>query len=404
MEQNKEQSIWLAELQELPDGPPETISPTSITLDPTHECNFNCPGCIERTSMQDSRHSSLKLETIYNLVDECPELGIEEIALYGGEPTVHSNFPEILQYISKKIGRVRLITNGSRLIRPEIAKAIIRAAEHTDLQIRVSLNSGSEETHNRLHGVKGVFWDILKGLGLIAKVTSRVKLVISFLVSELNINEIEDAYSIANKCNAAFFSVRPMTGRHGIRILPLSCAARLAVLWAIQNLQKISRSSGNTKLDMDRLYLVYLRTGCQPNTVKRYPFCYFCASSRIVISPPDPGVAWACTYWRADPRFKIAELAEAPFGSRKFELLRREAVRRIRPGFDCAAVICNRHNVNDAIYKKLNGDAGVIVESSMAQKGGKVRYEWRGPATTTQSHVICNKGIHTVATAQTASA
>jgi MoaA/NifB/PqqE/SkfB family radical SAM enzyme len=353
MLQDKEQKICLAELQNFPDGPPETISFKSITLDITHRCNFNCPGCIERAAMQDSRHSSLMRGTVYNLIDVFSDLGIEEVSLYGGEPTVHPNFPEILQYIAQRIKKVRLITNGSRLSSPEIADAIIKAAEETDLQIRVSLNSGSEETHNRLHGVKGHFKDIIRGLELIGR-EGKVQLRISFILCEDNYGELADAYSITQNCNAAVFSIRAMTGPHGIRILPLSDKARSAALVAIKNLQKKSSCPRNPKLDVDREYICYLEKGCQPNTFKDYPDCYYCGNSRIIITPPDPGVAWACPYWRGDPRFKIAELAEAPLGSQKFELRRQEAIRCITPCLDCADVICNRHHANLAIYNQLN--------------------------------------------------
>jgi MoaA/NifB/PqqE/SkfB family radical SAM enzyme len=255
--------------------------------------------------------------------------------------------------MSKRIKKIRLITNGSRLIKPEIAEAIIQAAEQTNLQIRVSLNSGSEETHNRLHGVKGHFKDIIRGLELIGR-EGKVQSRISYILCEDNYSELADAYSIAQNCNASVFSIRAMTGPHGIRILPLSDKARLAALVAIKNMQGKSKYPGNPKLDVCKEYIHYLTEGCQPNTFKDYPVCYYCGSSRIIITPPDPGTAWTCTYWRGDPRFKIAELVEAPLGSQKFELRRQEAIRRITPCLDCADVICNRHQANLAIYNQLN--------------------------------------------------
>ncbi len=72
--------------------------------------------------------------------------------------------------------------------------------------------------------------------------------------------------------------------------------------------------------------------------------------SRIVVTPPDPGVAWSCTYFRADDRFQIANLAEAPLGSACFEELRLRAIRRIDPRVECCNIICNRADANQWIH------------------------------------------------------
>lgn len=70
--------------------------PELVDLKITDYCPFNCPFCY-MGSTKEGVHASL--EYIREIVTELSENGVFEIALGGGEPTLHPKFTEILDFI-----------------------------------------------------------------------------------------------------------------------------------------------------------------------------------------------------------------------------------------------------------------------------------------------------------------
>jgi MoaA/NifB/PqqE/SkfB family radical SAM enzyme len=303
--------------------------------------------------MLESGYTSLRTETIYSLLAQFTRMGIKEILFYGGEPTLHPEFPKFVLYAAKRSFKIRIITNGSQLFRPALAESIRTAAGLSEVTVRVSLNAGTLETHNQLHGCRGVFPEIVRGMQALTAGDSRVHLWLSFLVQEANAGEIGQAFELAARAKAECLALRPLTGQHGIGLVELSPQARQVVLAALNGLYQRDQP----RLFFEPWYLEYLRANRLPALSKPYPSCWYCGNSRLIVTPPEPGVAWACTYWRGERRFRIASLAEFPLGSPEFEQRRVQVVRQILPGRDCAQVICNRNAENKAIWETLGRTA-----------------------------------------------
>lgn len=348
---------WLRELETFPETVHEMIVPTSVTLDITHKCNFKCHGCIERTAMDKSGHSTLKTATVCNLIRQLATSGVRVLEFYGGETLLHPDISIIIRLAAKLAFSIyiRIITNGSQLHRAETVNSIRESAEHAAIDIQISINSGREETHEKLHGVAGAFQNILEGIQLLTNppILPNLTVGLSYLAMEGNAYEVALAYEIAARHQADYFTIRPMTGQHGIGIVKMSQTARNSIVKAVQQLSGNSTRPCQPELRVDYQFLEFLRTNQQPDTTKYYPVCFYCGNSRLVVTPPDPGVAWSCTYWRGVPHFKIADLSRARYGSQQFEQCRLEAVRRICPPRDCANVICNRHKQNQAVCERL---------------------------------------------------
>lgn len=356
--------VSLSELTEFPDTKPEGVRPVSLTLDITHLCPFRCPLCIERKAMRHSRRTSLSCKTACRLISQFADYGGRELLLYGGEPTAHPHFPTILRHAARNFPLVRVVTNGSFLVKPKIADAICEVAEETELSVRVSLNAGTPETHERLHRVKGFFHRVVRGMETIKRRCGTLNLGVSFLLEEANASEVYRAYEISRDVGAELFWLRPKTGLHGIGLLPLSRSACGTVLEAVWMIEEQQDNDSGPRLYVESWFLRFLESGDLPDISKPYPACYYCGAARLVITPPDPGVVWSCTYWRADMRFHIANLSEVPLGSAEFERLRIAANRRIFPPRDCSKVICNRNEANKAIWERLRTLSTVAVASA----------------------------------------
>lgn len=329
---------------------PEDLEPVSLTLDLTHACNCRCKRCIEGRAMVHSRHASLQTATACRLISLFVAHGGNEVLFYGGEPTVHPGFPRAVHHAARLAATVRLVTNGTRLAHPRVAEALAEAARTTNLAVRVSLNAGTPETHAQHFGVNGLFYVALQGMKTVAE--AGVPLGVSFLLGDDNAAEIKQAYEVARQVRATDFWLRPKTGLHSIGLTPLSSASRNLALRAIDELSRPTHTHA-PRFHLQQWHRRFLDDGTLPDTTKPYPRCFYCGASRIVITPPEPGVAWSCAYWRADERFLIADLSQVEFGTEEFGRRRLQAIGRICPQRDCAGVICDRNDLNEAAWERL---------------------------------------------------
>jgi pyruvate-formate lyase-activating enzyme len=122
-----------------------------IHLDPVAACNHNCETCIEKDLRE--QRTCLSLATCLKVLCDLKSVGCRRVNLYGGEPTLHPDFPELLRTICAMGFETLIVTNGSRLPEGKIRKTLIDCRKN--IQIRVSLDACSNETHEKYHGIPG---------------------------------------------------------------------------------------------------------------------------------------------------------------------------------------------------------------------------------------------------------
>ena len=126
--------------------------PYKLTMALTYRCNFHCRACLtwqrppaEEMTLEDIR-KFFQRQNYFSWVD-----------LTGGEITLRSDLPEIIETITKNSHRLILLhfpTNGSR---PEMAVRAVQAVKRRPglkIVVTVSLD-GPPEVHDRLKGKKG---------------------------------------------------------------------------------------------------------------------------------------------------------------------------------------------------------------------------------------------------------
>jgi radical SAM protein with 4Fe4S-binding SPASM domain len=81
-----------------------------IWINLTSKCNNRCFYCY------DAGHSvsEINTNTVIKILDLISELKLKQLILIGGEPTIHSNFLDILRLCSEKVKKPTIITNGFR--------------------------------------------------------------------------------------------------------------------------------------------------------------------------------------------------------------------------------------------------------------------------------------------------
>src|SRR6185312_11066909 len=89
------------------------ISDLRISI--TDRCNFRCVYCMPEEGMQWlSRDTLLTFDEIERVTRIAVDLGIEEVRLTGGEPTLRPNLPDLVQSLSAmdRLRSLSLTTNG----------------------------------------------------------------------------------------------------------------------------------------------------------------------------------------------------------------------------------------------------------------------------------------------------
>src|SRR5512139_3132120 len=87
-----------------------TAVPQSVGVEITSRCNLACLHCFNRSGAGSTQELSLA-DSVY-LFDQMQTWGNTEVRISGGEPTLHPDFPAIVDATVKRGLRVSLNTNG----------------------------------------------------------------------------------------------------------------------------------------------------------------------------------------------------------------------------------------------------------------------------------------------------
>ena len=125
--------------------------PINMVLMLNSACNMRCAHCSARDYLDSSR-KPLEAAEVRNLVDQFVELGGSSLIYSGGEPTIHEDLLDLVDYVPKDKAVISMFTNGSRLadLAPELRSAGLFGT-------LVSVDSADPDTHDRLRGSAGAF-------------------------------------------------------------------------------------------------------------------------------------------------------------------------------------------------------------------------------------------------------
>ena len=139
----------------------EEISPRvereELAIEVTTRCNSSCLHCFARSGI--SRHSSLPVDLVKEIMVEGYDAGYRHLHITGGEPLLWKGLFEALDYgFGVGYETIFMNTNGT-LITEEISK---RLADYGSFSISVSLD-GPEDLHDRIRG-KGSHKRTMRGI------------------------------------------------------------------------------------------------------------------------------------------------------------------------------------------------------------------------------------------------
>ena len=179
----------VASLETLPD-----FAPISINLDITTACNYACDHCVDMDILnQPIKYSHDKLRDSLKLM---AERGLRSvIVIGGGEPTVYRHFEDAILWMKELGLQVAIVSNGSGMKRID---TIADSLEEGDW-IRLSLDSGSDETFQAMHKPRRPITldEICEGVALVKRKERAFKLGFSYIVTWRGA-EINDSHIVEN--------------------------------------------------------------------------------------------------------------------------------------------------------------------------------------------------------------
>lgn len=157
----------------------------------TSRCNSKCRTCFYWEAL--NQEDDLDVAEIERLSSTMPPFN--EIWLSGGEPTLRTELPEILELFYRQNG-VRSINFPANGLQPRKLLQVIEAIFSRCPDLRTHLNlavDGIGETHDRIRGVPGNFDRALESLGLLQALREqddRLRLHVNSVVCRENASEM----------------------------------------------------------------------------------------------------------------------------------------------------------------------------------------------------------------------
>lgn len=162
--------------------------PNTICILLYQGCNLKCKMCGQWRRKATQNQDYLPLSLLKNTFNEIAKYK-SEIYLWGGEPTLHPQFADIIHFIKAKDLVCTINTNGTLL--KKYAHTIVKAGvDSLDISI-----DGTENIHDDIRGIKGTFARVIDGLNelvLEAKQQRKKKPLIKAIItiSEWNIHNL----------------------------------------------------------------------------------------------------------------------------------------------------------------------------------------------------------------------
>ena len=129
-------------------------------------CNMHCPWCYARDALS-STSSNVNLIKAKKVIDLLFAIGIEEIILLGGEPTLFDHLIELVEYISTKKIRITLVTNGLKL---SDYSYCIKLRDAGVSFINISIKATSKAEYNSYTNIENAYTKVMEAISNVREI------------------------------------------------------------------------------------------------------------------------------------------------------------------------------------------------------------------------------------------
>ncbi|EKO3687098.1 radical SAM protein [Vibrio metschnikovii] len=155
----------------------------SIHLEITSDCNIRCKHCYMSAGKLNAKHLSLN-----EIIDFFNENELErinkDIIISGGEPMIHPDFKEIVQYLKRLDFKICLFTNGLLID----SDCIGYLSENID-SVQISMEGITKDSYEKIRG-KNTYEKLINSINLIK--SNSIYLILAITVLDDTINDIDE--------------------------------------------------------------------------------------------------------------------------------------------------------------------------------------------------------------------
>ncbi|MBU7014829.1 MAG: radical SAM protein [Theionarchaea archaeon] len=183
---------------------------TNLYIEITSRCNLRCIHCDVNAGQASSEE--IPLEKIKECIDYLIQVKGWSMYISGGEPLLRKGWDELLDYSLKGNLKTTVATNGT-LIDESTADTFLQH-RHQDMILQISLDSTTEEVHDRIRG-KGAFRKTVQGIENLLDRGLEKNMRISFTANKFNVREVDKMidFCLNNGIGEVIFSKVYQQGR-----------------------------------------------------------------------------------------------------------------------------------------------------------------------------------------------
>ena len=177
--------------------------PYYLMIEPTNVCNLRCPLCPTGELKLERKPGFMTMDTLKDVIEPLSDSLVEINITNYGEPTMHTELPEMISYVKSKGIRVSLGSNGHFFKTDEAAAAYVKSGlDH----IYISLDGTTQETFEK-YRVRGNFDRLRDCVTRLVRVRNelgytRPEIELQFIVMRHNEHQMDEARTVADDWGA----------------------------------------------------------------------------------------------------------------------------------------------------------------------------------------------------------
>lgn len=139
-----------------------------------YACNQKCICC---PCEKDQRlQKVIEIKELQKEIDRMVEIGVTDVTVSGGEPTVYPDFFEIITYLINKDLNIHILSNSEKFANIEFSKKFVGITRGKNVTVTTTFHSYKELEHEKQNGSKGSFNRSLNGLKILDENNIQVSL------------------------------------------------------------------------------------------------------------------------------------------------------------------------------------------------------------------------------------
>ncbi|MGW4371367.1 mycofactocin radical SAM maturase [Nocardia takedensis] len=253
-------------------------APICLTWELTYACNLQCTHCLSASGRRDPRE--LSTAECKSVIDELQRMQVFYVNIGGGEPTVRSDFWELLDYAVDHGVGVKFSTNGVRLTSDKAGR--LAATDYVDVQI--SIDGATAEVNDAVRGA-GSFDTAMRAMQNLADAGFE-NFKISVAMTRHNVAQLDEFKAIADRFAAQLRITRLRPSGRGADVWhdlhPTLDQQRTLYDWLVANGENVL--TGDSFFHLNAL-------GSTP-----LPGLNLCGAGRVVCLIDPVGDVYACPF------------------------------------------------------------------------------------------------------------